>query len=498
MRKYLKIITFAFCISLCSCLLCGKVDAATQKLKVVFLETGGSDESEISSDPNAKYNVTVDGSSLNFEALAKMTLGGHIVYCIEPYILTGPGVEYESGNIRDKLTASEEERLERIAYVGYGYNGDTSNEMIGATQIRIWQELGYTVRHIHKDLQAKINQINKNLKMFNTLPSFNGQTVKLDAEKTGQANATVLTDTNRVFSRFDKNIKASAKYSISGNNLSIWREKTSPMSGTYTFDLIPSSDLGNSEAYFNDEGLQTVAHFEMSDEYRVTVKYTTEPAKVRISKLDITSGEELAGSHLSITDKASGKVIEEWVSDGTVHVIDGDKFVNGKEYILHEELAPEGYDLAHDITFIYRETGMETIIMNDELTPVKVIISKVDITTGEELPGSKLWIKDKDTGEIIEEWTSTDEPHEIDGHKFEDGKEYILHEETAPEGYLVAQDITFTYNKDKMDVIVMADEIIPENPETGLNFPYIMLGGGVLLAIGGITFLIKKNKFKSI
>ena len=49
-----------------------------------------------------------------------------------------------------------------------------------------------------------------------------------------------------------------------------------------------------------------------------------------------------------------------------------------------------------------------------------------------------------------------------------------------------------------MDVIVMADEMIPENPETGLNFPYIMLGGGVLLAIGGITFLIKKNKFKSI
>ena len=214
--------------------------------------------------------------------------------------------------------------------------------------------------------------------------------------------------------------------------------------------------------------------------------------------MDITTGEELPGSHLYIKDKENGDIIESWVSTDEPHVIDGDKFVDGREYILHEETAPDGYDLAQDITFIYHEEHMETIIMNDELTPAKVIISKQDITTGEEIPGAHLTITDKETGELIEEWTSTDEPHVIDGYKFEDGKEYILHEETAPEGYQVAQDITFTYNKDEMEPIVMKDEIVPENPETGIYFPTIVLGSGIFVALGGYLLINKKNKFKRI
>ena len=136
--------------------------------------------------------------------------------------------------------------------------------------------------------------------------------------------------------------------------------------------------------------------------------------------------------------------------------------------------------------------------MNDELTPAKVMISKQDITTGEELPGSHLIITDKETGAVIEEWISTEEPHEMDGYLFEDGKEYILHEETAPDGYQVAQDITFTYKKDEMEQVVMKDELIPENPDTGQLFPSVLIGGGILLAMSGYFILRRKNKFKKI
>lgn len=475
----------------------GAVESRDLTLKVIFLETNGSDPSEVSDSLDAKYNVQVSGAE-TFSSLSKLTFGDTLVWCIEPDIFTENGEQYEEGDIDELLSAKQQEALEEIAYVGYGYDGDTSNEMLGATQVRMWQELGYEVTHIHREIQDKIDKINENLKMFEKLPSFHGETYRFDAEKTGESNALTLTDTNEVFSMFEHDITASAAYRTEGNTLKIWREANDPMSGSYTFNLIPKGSIGASHAYISGADLQSVAYFEMENPHTAIVRYTTEPVKVRISKVDITTGEELEGSQLSIKEKETGEIIEQWVSDGTVHEIDGDKFEDGMEYILHEEVAPEGYELAQDITFIYRENHMDTIVMNDELTPAKVIISKQDITTGEELPGSHLIITDKETGAVIEEWISTEEPHEMDGYLFEDGKEYILHEETAPDGYQVAQDITFTYKKDEMEQVVMKDELIPENPDTGQLFPSVLIGGGILLAMSGYFILRRKNKFKKI
>ena len=74
-------------------------------------------------------------------------------------------------------------------------------------------------------------------------------------------------------------------------------------------------------------------------------------------------------------------------------------------------------------------------------------VSKKDIATGEELPGAKLQVLDS-TGELIEEWTSTTEPHDIVGlhdetqGELKDGT-YTLREITAPYGYDTAEDVEF-------------------------------------------------------
>ena len=44
----------------------------------------------------------------------------------------------------------------------------------------------------------------------------------------------------------------------------------------------------------------------------------------------------------------------------------------------------------------------------------------------------------------------------------------------------------------------MVDEIVPENPETGIYFPTIVLGSGIFVALGGYLLINKKNKFKRI
>lgn len=183
--------------------------------------------------------------------------------------------------------------------------------------------------------------------------------------------------------------------------------------------------------------------------------------EVQISKIDATTSKELPGAHLVVKD-ANNKVVDEWTSTEEIHVIKGLK--PGK-YTLTETIAPEGYVLSTDtITFEVKNDGTVTkVVMKNYLEdkPVPISISKKDITTGEELPGAHLELKDE-SGEIVYAWVSGDEPFIIeDGLK--PGK-YTLTEKIAPEGYELSTEIvTFTV---KEDGTVDGDIIMYNKPET--------------------------------
>ena len=212
--------------------------------------------------------------------------------------------------------------------------------------------------------------------------------------------------------------------------------------------------------------------------------------KVEISKKDLTTMEELPGAELTITDK-DGKEIDRWTSTDKPHYIE--KLPAG-EYMLTEVKAPDGYAFAESVPFTVLPTGeVQQFEMWDDV--IKVEISKVDITTNKELPGAELIITNKD-GKVVEHWTSNDKPHYIE--KLSAG-EYTLTEIAAPNGYEIAEDISFTVlpNGDVQSV-VMKDAPIPEQPvqptpsstptptplipQTGDTFPL-----GLLLVLAGIS-----------
>jgi len=164
--------------------------------------------------------------------------------------------------------------------------------------------------------------------------------------------------------------------------------------------------------------------------------FINEPTTVEISKTDITDGKELPGAHLRVIDE-NANVIDEWVSEEQPHIIQ--KLVVGREYELIETKPADGYVTAESVSFKIENTGIvQRVKMEDDVT--KVRLSKSDITTGKEVPGAKLTILDE-SGKVVETWTSSEEAHYIE--KLPIGK-YTLREETAPEGYLVAEDVKFT------------------------------------------------------
>ncbi len=230
----------------------------------------------------------------------------------------------------------------------------------------------------------------------------------------------------------------------------------------------------------------------------ITIRTENKPITVEISKQDIY-GEELAGAEMQLVNE-NGEVIDEWVSDGTNHVVT--ELPVGK-YVLKEIAAPDGYIIATDISFevfadgsaivenvdatAATEEGHPLVVMVDDTT--KVEISKLDITNDEELVGATLQIIDEN-GTVIEEWVSYEHPHFIEAQLIA-GKTYTLKETIAPDGYTIANSIDFTVNDDgTVNTVVMYDEPIPDTPDTPTGDTTSRLPGILMIAAGLVMVLI--------
>ena len=291
---------------------------------------------------------------------------------------------------------------------------------------------------------------------------------------------------------------------------------TSDENGYFVFDEIPYGEyiIHEIEAptgYILSNKSYPVSISEDGDVIEITAE--NKPITVKISKRDIY-GNELKGAKMQIIDSEEN-IVDEWTSDGTNHIVSK---LGAGEYVLKEIAAPDGYVIATGIKFsvdIYgnvtvenvdstavSDNGYPLITMVDDTT--KVQISKQDITTGEELPGATLQIIDED-GNVVEEWVSTDEAHFIEG-KLIAGKEYTLRETIAPDGYEIANEISFTVNEDgSVTEVVMYDEHTPDletpptvtidTPNTGVSADnsaeLYLVAAAVIMAFG--MLICKRN-----
>ena len=186
---------------------------------------------------------------------------------------------------------------------------------------------------------------------------------------------------------------------------------------------------------------------------RYETRIENEPTRLKVSKRDLTSGEELPGAKLAIIDEA-GETVEEWISGKEPHYVEG--LTAGESYTLEERKPADGYVTAESIVFTLEDTGeIQQVVMEDDVT--KLEISKRDLTSGEELPGAKLAIIDE-AGETVEEWISGKEPHYVEG--LTAGESYTLEERKPADGYVTAESIVFTLeDTGEIQQVVMEDDV---------------------------------------
>ena len=199
----------------------------------------------------------------------------------------------------------------------------------------------------------------------------------------------------------------------------------------------------------------------------VSIPGTTESAQISVTKVDEDNTDKiLSGAEFGIySDEECTNLVTKITTTSNGQDLSSKLLL--KTYYVKELKAPEGYIL-DDTIYTVNLTKKDSVVKvqkdstgyvtnkKEKRQNIKVQISKKDIVTKAELPGATLQIIDKSTGQVIEEWISTDKPHEIDN--LEPG-EYTLVEKSAPDGYLIAESIDFTVKEtDKIQNVEMFDE----------------------------------------
>lgn len=212
------------------------------------------------------------------------------------------------------------------------------------------------------------------------------------------------------------------------------------------------------------------------------------PIAISVEKVDASnSNAPLQNAILAVIDGSNNKELERFTTNGTVHALDMSKITvpadnTKKDYILREISAPTGYEIAEDIIFAVDKSGVvytkdaagnytrvstsgsglagttATLTMTDKKKPEGTIYIRKLTPAGDTLSGAELAIY-KNTDDIttatpILSFMSGTTPKAV---KVDDagtapetlkaGEKYKLVELTAPNGYLIAKEITFIVTK---------------------------------------------------
>ena len=239
------------------------------------------------------------------------------------------------------------------------------------------------------------------------------------------------------------------------------KEKNAPES--YVLNTVPE----NVEFAYADQNTAVVKK-------EISVTDERQKVSITVEKQDQETGKTVAGAVFGIYNSkdiksADGKLLvkadtllQKMTSDEEGQAVCTLDLPLGSYYVKELE-APDGYVSSDEVlTFdaSYQGQDVQTVTLKSvkKNQPTTVEITKSDVTTGVELDGAYLKATDKD-GNVVDSWTSSkDAPHVIKYLKA--GETYTLHEEFAPHGYLVANDVTFTV-KDTADVqkVEMKDEV---------------------------------------
>ena len=235
--------------------------------------------------------------------------------------------------------------------------------------------------------------------------------------------------------------------------------------------------------------------FELKETGEVTtVNITNDITTISINNNRLEVDTKGVAGYKFRLETPSGNVITEFTTTEEKYL--SDTLANG-DYILRQIEVPAGVILNSEPLYFTVASTNQVAVVNFVNDFTKVMISKKDMANGEELPGATLIIYN-DKGEVVDQWTSTNEAHYIE--RLPVGY-YTLKEINAPDGYILnTATVDFkVLETGEISTTTMFNAKPIDVPNTGSSTTIVYLIGGFLIIIGGSLMFIsyKKGLLKS-
>ena len=338
------------------------------------------------SEKHAEMSVHKMGSSVDeYKEVFSFKERGtnNIAYCIEPFSYLDEELEYNEYGYNDPVFGYTKEQIDRIndiAYFGYGYGNHSETKWMTVTQMLIWRTANPTgvfewvdnlsSRNPINPYQNEINELEGLIRNKNTKPSF------VTSSPVSISNHLELTDTNNVLPYYEI---------IGTNGVSVSKENNK-----LTIDRIDGSDEGEiklfrkgsdskGRLFYNSESQNMMIRGGASD-VEASLKLNVRKGSITIIKFDedLNSNESrgeaiLNGAVFELFDDDYNRIQDVMLDEEGKAKIDN--LYIGK-YHLKEKTPGKGYVLdeaTYDIELTDETTDIEVTLLN------KVIESKLKI-----------------------------------------------------------------------------------------------------------------------
>ena len=342
-----------------------------ESITVRLLANGEEKDSQtVTADENGNWTYS-------FEKLPKYEAGKEIVYtvtedAVADYTteITGYDItnSYAPGKTSVTVTKAWADNDDRGGHrpkeikVQLKADGENSGEEITLNAENKWtytwseldekragKDIVYTVEEIGKTagyISTVTGNATEGFIITNTITSVKISKVDItDQKELAGAHIQILDKDGNVVDEWDSTWESHEVTGLKTGEKYTLRETVAPDGYTITADTVFSLkedgtlDKDNTSTTISADGTLLV------EDSRTSVK---------VSKVDISDGKELEGAHIQIIDQ-DGNVVDEWDSTKEAHVTE--KLKTGKIYTLRETVAPDGYLLTSDTTFVLKEDG---------------------------------------------------------------------------------------------------------------------------------------------
>ena len=448
--------------------------------------------------PNSYVTKIKNNDLRNTYTSVLLRSDNNYVYCIDPFNVKIDGTYegYIGYNESFGLSKEQINRMNLLAYYGYGYQNHTDIKWYGITQFLIWQTLGlddiyYTDTSYGNRIvqnEEEINELNNLVNNHFIKPNFNiNNSYSIKEEYT-------LIDNNNVLDLYDIDYNGNISVSKNDNKLTIYSNNP----GTYTIRFIKKSKINNDYILYNNNIRQNMFYPGKYDDVISSLTINFLSGSIEINKQDREKGEPqgqatLEGAVYGLYE--DNTLIKEISLDNDGYGILTD--IPLRNYYIKEISPSNGYmldDTKYEVNLTSNNNHQNIIVYEDVIKNKFKIIKKYgnEITNNYYLESNVSFELYDSNNNLIDTYL-TDDNGEI--NIYLPYGEYTLKQLSGKDGYELSEPISINVSKidNNKEIEILDKEIIKKG-----NLEIKKIGSdGILL--DGVKFrLYAKEDIKSL